>query len=219
MSAEKAWTTIKELARYEDEGWNDPIFPDKRSLNYTNSNMEQLLRIMECLIMSKRTRHGNSTKGQSSSSRKPTMEDMLKSAIPSTGPNGAKPLQTNKPVYLELVPEVLCSIEFEATAYRYDPEHLGISSRLGGESRKFSLFQFSSRVRELMDALSFKPRTHIFKKKSLITIGIIVELNRGECYWPVTRQVGEDDEVEEAAEKGAGGSSEVIFDEEKPRSS
>ncbi|GJS78196.1 hypothetical protein Tco_0728077 [Tanacetum coccineum] len=173
----------------------------------------------------------------------------------------------------------------------YDPEHLGISSRLGGESRKFSLFQFSSRVRlyyedrsrenstrsslrravivkvehllmefwptirdeefvgvicnvpywlarclkgirdrdlicdgmfvtklarsfgiltrELMDALSFKPRTHIFKKKSLITIGIIVELNRGECYWPVTRQVGEDDEVEEAAEKGAGGSSEV----------
>ncbi|GKB31299.1 zinc finger, CCHC-type containing protein [Tanacetum coccineum] len=40
-------STIEELARYEDEGWNDPIFPEERSLNYKNSNIEQLLGIME----------------------------------------------------------------------------------------------------------------------------------------------------------------------------
>ncbi|GJS19653.1 hypothetical protein Tco_0448285, partial [Tanacetum coccineum] len=40
-------STIEELARYEDEGWNDPIFPEEGSLNYKNSNIEQLLGIME----------------------------------------------------------------------------------------------------------------------------------------------------------------------------
>ncbi|GJY56268.1 hypothetical protein Tco_0455383 [Tanacetum coccineum] len=32
MSAEKAWATIEELARYEDEGWNDPILLEEGSL-------------------------------------------------------------------------------------------------------------------------------------------------------------------------------------------
>ncbi|GJT03155.1 zinc finger, CCHC-type containing protein [Tanacetum coccineum] len=47
MSAGKTWTTIEELARYEDEGWNDPIFLEEGILNYKNSNMEQLLGVME----------------------------------------------------------------------------------------------------------------------------------------------------------------------------
>ncbi|GKB29444.1 hypothetical protein Tco_0868845 [Tanacetum coccineum] len=50
VSAEKAWATIEELARYEDEGWNDPVVPEKESLNYENPNLEQLLRIMECRV-------------------------------------------------------------------------------------------------------------------------------------------------------------------------
>ncbi|GKD47995.1 hypothetical protein Tco_1276971 [Tanacetum coccineum] len=50
MSAEKAWTTIEELARYEDEGWNDPIFSEEWKLNYKNSNMEKLLEIMKCQV-------------------------------------------------------------------------------------------------------------------------------------------------------------------------
>nr|GEZ76815.1 hypothetical protein [Tanacetum cinerariifolium] len=37
----------EELSRYEDEGWNDPNFPEEGSLNYKNSNIEQLLGIME----------------------------------------------------------------------------------------------------------------------------------------------------------------------------
>ncbi|GJR67426.1 hypothetical protein Tco_0013491 [Tanacetum coccineum] len=51
MSAEKAWATIEELARYEDEGWNDPVFPEEESLDYRNPNIEQLLGVMECKVM------------------------------------------------------------------------------------------------------------------------------------------------------------------------
>ncbi|GJS99193.1 hypothetical protein Tco_0820363 [Tanacetum coccineum] len=43
MSTEKAWATIKELARYEDEGWNDLVAPKEGSLDYENSDIEQLL--------------------------------------------------------------------------------------------------------------------------------------------------------------------------------
>ncbi|GJX12083.1 zinc finger, CCHC-type containing protein [Tanacetum coccineum] len=43
MSAEKAWATIEELARYEDEGWNDLVAPEEGSLDYENSDIEQLL--------------------------------------------------------------------------------------------------------------------------------------------------------------------------------
>ncbi|GJX25031.1 zinc finger, CCHC-type containing protein [Tanacetum coccineum] len=50
MSAEKAWNTIEELARYEEEGWNDPIFLEEGSLNYKNANIEQLLGVMECQV-------------------------------------------------------------------------------------------------------------------------------------------------------------------------
>ncbi|GKF18831.1 hypothetical protein Tco_0063749, partial [Tanacetum coccineum] len=34
MSVEKAWATIEELARYEDEGWDDPILPDEGSIDH-----------------------------------------------------------------------------------------------------------------------------------------------------------------------------------------
>ncbi|GJX51988.1 hypothetical protein Tco_0280357 [Tanacetum coccineum] len=47
LSAEKAWATIKELAQYEDEGWNDLVAPGKGSLDYKNPDIEQLLRVME----------------------------------------------------------------------------------------------------------------------------------------------------------------------------
>ncbi|GJS24981.1 hypothetical protein Tco_0453613 [Tanacetum coccineum] len=48
MSVEKAWATIEELARYEDEGWNDLVAPGEGSLDYENPDIEQLLGVMEC---------------------------------------------------------------------------------------------------------------------------------------------------------------------------
>ncbi|GJS39575.1 hypothetical protein Tco_0564618 [Tanacetum coccineum] len=50
MSAEKAWNTIEELARYENEGWNDPVFLEEESLDYKNPNIEELLGIMKCKV-------------------------------------------------------------------------------------------------------------------------------------------------------------------------
>ncbi|GJX11106.1 hypothetical protein Tco_0200965 [Tanacetum coccineum] len=47
ISAIKARDTIEELARYEDERWNDPVVLEKESLNYENPELEQLLGIME----------------------------------------------------------------------------------------------------------------------------------------------------------------------------
>ncbi|GJX71444.1 hypothetical protein Tco_0308615 [Tanacetum coccineum] len=49
-NAKKSWATIKELARYEDEGWNDPIVLEKEGLNYENPDLKQLLGIMECKV-------------------------------------------------------------------------------------------------------------------------------------------------------------------------
>ncbi|GKB74771.1 zinc finger, CCHC-type containing protein [Tanacetum coccineum] len=47
---EKAWATIEELARYEDEGWSNLIFLEEGSLNYKNPNIKQLLGVMECKV-------------------------------------------------------------------------------------------------------------------------------------------------------------------------
>nr|GEW04250.1 hypothetical protein [Tanacetum cinerariifolium] len=47
ISTEKAWATIEELARYENEGWNDLVVPEKESLNYENPDLEQLSGIIE----------------------------------------------------------------------------------------------------------------------------------------------------------------------------
>ncbi|GJR52380.1 hypothetical protein Tco_1402901 [Tanacetum coccineum] len=52
MSPEKAWTTIEELAQYEEVGWNDLIFPKRRSLNHETANVEQVMKIMKCQVNS-----------------------------------------------------------------------------------------------------------------------------------------------------------------------
>ncbi|GJX13277.1 zinc finger, CCHC-type containing protein [Tanacetum coccineum] len=44
------WETIKDLAQYKVEGWNDPIILEEGSLDYENPNLEQLLGVMECKV-------------------------------------------------------------------------------------------------------------------------------------------------------------------------
>nr|GEW93978.1 zinc finger, CCHC-type [Tanacetum cinerariifolium] len=50
LSAEKAWATIEEVARYEDEGWNDLVALGEGSLDYKNLDIEHLLGVMECKV-------------------------------------------------------------------------------------------------------------------------------------------------------------------------
>ncbi|GJU16125.1 reverse transcriptase domain-containing protein [Tanacetum coccineum] len=47
LRLDEVWATIKKLAQYEDEGWNDTFIPDEVSLNYKNPDIKQLLGIME----------------------------------------------------------------------------------------------------------------------------------------------------------------------------
>nr|GEW10536.1 hypothetical protein [Tanacetum cinerariifolium] len=65
---------------------------------------------------------------------------------------------------------------------------------------------------EMMDALSVEHRPHVFKKKSLITMGIVMKIHGGACYWHVIREAEGDDEAEEATEGGVGGSANAYKD-------
>ncbi|GJV51886.1 zinc finger, CCHC-type containing protein, partial [Tanacetum coccineum] len=47
LQCKECLVTIKKLAQYEDEGWNDPVIPEEGSLDYKNPDIEQLLRVME----------------------------------------------------------------------------------------------------------------------------------------------------------------------------
>nr|GEZ92121.1 hypothetical protein [Tanacetum cinerariifolium] len=67
-------------------------------------------------------------------------------------------------------------------------------------------------TREMMNALSVEHRPYVFKKKSLIAMGIVMELHGGACYWPMIREAGGDDEAEEATEGGVGGSADAYRD-------
>ncbi|GKG50138.1 hypothetical protein Tco_0521238, partial [Tanacetum coccineum] len=64
---------------------------------------------------------------------------------------------------------------------------------------------FGLLTRERVDGLNVEPSARVFNKKSLITMGVIMELHEVECYWPAIRKVEDDDEAKEAAEEEAGG--------------
>ncbi|GJW16989.1 hypothetical protein Tco_0024425 [Tanacetum coccineum] len=49
-------------------------------------------------------------------------------------------------VYRELVRELFASFEFDASPCRYDPKHLGVKFRLGGEQMEISLLELGWRV-------------------------------------------------------------------------
>ncbi|GJS16570.1 hypothetical protein Tco_0411042 [Tanacetum coccineum] len=138
LSLDEAWATIVRLAQYENEGWNDAFIPVEMSLNYKNPDIEQLLGIIE------RRRH--LTWGS-------YLPAKLKSAILQLHQYGT-PSQTsmgksfcvNEPVYRELVHEFFASFEFDASPCRYDPNHLGVRFRLGGEQKEISLLELGWRV-------------------------------------------------------------------------
>ncbi|GJX20201.1 hypothetical protein Tco_0222878 [Tanacetum coccineum] len=98
------------------------------------------------------------------------------------------------------------------------PVHLYKESTIGfiACSREIPVLirSFGLLTNELRDALSIEPPPHIFKKKSLIAMGVLMELQNGICVWPAPRAVKEEEEAEEEAEgdaghKGVGGSADI----------
>ncbi|GKC05384.1 hypothetical protein Tco_0996994 [Tanacetum coccineum] len=53
--------------------------------------------------------------------------------------------------------------------------------------------------------LNREPPPHVYRKTSLIKMGVIMELYEGECCWPVTRGVVEGDEGHDEEGNGEGG--------------
>ncbi|GJR04988.1 hypothetical protein Tco_0527972 [Tanacetum coccineum] len=73
---------------------------------------------------------------------------------------------------------------------------------------------FGLLTNKIRDTLSIEPPHHVFKKKSLIAIGAIMELQNEICVWLATRAMEEEKEAEEEAEgeatnKGASDSAEM----------
>ncbi|GKA74303.1 zinc finger, CCHC-type containing protein [Tanacetum coccineum] len=98
---------------------------------------------------------------------------------------------------------VVCNISYWLTKYLK-----GVRERnliCGGMFVTKIARSFGLLTREMVDGLNVEPSSCVFNKKSLITMGVIMELHEGECYWPATRKAGEDDEAEKAAKEEAGG--------------
>ncbi|GKD11928.1 hypothetical protein Tco_1196335, partial [Tanacetum coccineum] len=52
LRPEEACKTIKDLAQYEEEEWNDPTFSEKGSPDYIDATLQQELESMECRVES-----------------------------------------------------------------------------------------------------------------------------------------------------------------------
>nr|GEW20650.1 zinc finger, CCHC-type [Tanacetum cinerariifolium] len=76
ISAEKAWATIEELARYENKGWNNPIASGEGSLDYKNPNIKQLLGVMKWKLREEIRIEQNRTKKIKKITRYPDTEDL-----------------------------------------------------------------------------------------------------------------------------------------------
>ncbi|GKE28435.1 hypothetical protein Tco_1443819 [Tanacetum coccineum] len=50
-----------------------------------------------------------------------------------------------------------------------------------------------------------EPPPHVFKKKSLIAMGVVMELHNEVCFWPTTREVEEEDDEDNEADEAAKG--------------
>ncbi|GJW82906.1 hypothetical protein Tco_0156051 [Tanacetum coccineum] len=52
LRPKEAWETIEDLAQYEEEEWNDLIFPEKGIPDYIDASLEQELESMKCQVES-----------------------------------------------------------------------------------------------------------------------------------------------------------------------
>ncbi|GJS15076.1 hypothetical protein Tco_0409548 [Tanacetum coccineum] len=68
---------------------------------------------------------------------------------------------------------------------------------------------------EMVSVLNREPPPHVYSKTSLVKMGVVMELYKGECCWPTTREVveegkGDDEEGDgEGGNEGFGGSADI----------
>ncbi|GJR37969.1 hypothetical protein Tco_1213653 [Tanacetum coccineum] len=121
------------------------------------------------------------------------------------------------------------SFEFDASPCWYEPLHTGVTFRLGGVEREMSLIELGWIVGlysegESRDVVTLSglrgaetPPPHVYRKTSLVKMGVIMKLHEGECCWLATREVveeGEGDDEEgdgEGGNEGFGGFADIYF--------
>ncbi|GKB09918.1 hypothetical protein Tco_0843841 [Tanacetum coccineum] len=134
ISTEKAWNNIEELAQYEREGWNDPIFPKKGSLNYENANME---------LSSNKIGHL-----PPEPSHQEAFEGLVMNFILDQEKK-VRQLEEYMGVirndFMQLSLEVVKKLR-EAFTSRTNPVHVGVHFRLGGKQRSLSLVELGWRI-------------------------------------------------------------------------
>ncbi|GJY95300.1 hypothetical protein Tco_0511661 [Tanacetum coccineum] len=89
---------------------------------------------------------------------------------PFSGPQWVNLFQTNENVYRELVREFFASFEFDASPCRYDPNHLGVRFRLGGEKKEISLLELGFNVGNAKVAAIRDPRVKLAHRCIATTI-------------------------------------------------
>nr|GEU92503.1 hypothetical protein [Tanacetum cinerariifolium] len=105
---------------------------------------------------------------------------------PFSSPQWVNLFQTNENVYRELVLEFFASFEFDASPCRYDPNHLGVRSRLGGEQREISILELKWRIDLYSKRQSRENATLSGFKK-----GVTVKANHLLLgFWPTIRDDG-----------------------------
>ncbi|GKC09418.1 hypothetical protein Tco_1001028 [Tanacetum coccineum] len=79
-------------------------------------------------------------------------------------------------------------------------------------------WSFGLLTEEMISVLNREPLSHIYRKKSLVKMGVIMKLHKGKCCWPDTRGVIEEDEGDdeegdgEGGNEGDGGSTDIYRD-------
>ncbi|GJZ88323.1 hypothetical protein Tco_0660105 [Tanacetum coccineum] len=113
-------------------------------------------------------------------------------------------------LYCIYTPEVACNISYWLSKYMKGVRDKNLI--FGGMLVTKIVRLFGLLTSELRDVLSIEPPPHMFKKKSLISMGVIMKLQNGMCVWPTPQAVEEEEEDKVEGDKGhdgAGGSSDM----------
>ena len=99
---------------------------------------------------------------------------------PFTGPQWANMFQMNEPIYRELVWEFFATLEFEATACRYNSGHVGVKFRLGREEREMTLVEFGWRVGLYSERVGREEATRVALNRGATVKADMVTM----AFWP-----------------------------------
>ncbi|GJZ30889.1 hypothetical protein Tco_0575936 [Tanacetum coccineum] len=106
-------------------------------------------------------------------------------------------------LYCIYTPEVACNIPYWLSKYLKGVKDKNLI--YGGMLVTKIARSFGLLTNDFRNALCIKPPPHVFKKKSLITMDVIMELQNRMCDWPTVRAIEEEeDKDDDKGDKAAG---------------